>query len=413
MIRYSLAVAAMLLSAMAVPAAAQERLSLQQAVELALRNNPSIAAGKLSAEAAGHAARGARALTNPELSVAPTVAGTEGADSAILFVQPLEINGSRKVRGQIAAHEAVASGFDASATQRDVVLRVKQTYWDVSRAQELVKLNEDNVQYLETLNSATQKQLDAGAVPGTQLLKTQVELARARQELDRARLDLVQAKASLNALLNRQKSTDFTATDPLVFSEASLDSQALRTSAYAQRPELASAQAQLTAAQGRIKAARLRTMPDLAVEARRGTLESDSDGGVAIAVTLPILDWGSAKGERRRAESAAQSQAKQVEATRNQVELEVEQAVQQARTSASIVREYQGGIIEKSERLAARAQEGYVKGATGYLEVLEAQRTLRSTRTDYYGALSQYQKALAQLEWAVGCPIGAAKEAGK
>ncbi|MCL5103898.1 MAG: TolC family protein [Armatimonadetes bacterium] len=396
------AAAALLFVVSAIPAGAAEQLSLQQAVGLALKNNPTIAAGQLSATAAGHAARGAKALTNPEASIAPSVVGTAGADSAILFVQPLEINGSRRVRGQIAAHEATASSFDANATQRDVVLRVKQTYWDVARAQELVRLNQDNIHYLETLNKASQKQLEVGAVPGTQLIKTEVELARARQELDQAQLELLQSRSGLNALLNRPKDIEFAATDALTFSEMILDPNALQASACTQRPEVASAQAQLGAVQGQIKAARLRTVPDLSIEARRGTLEAESDGGVAIGLTLPFLDWGSAKGERRRAQSAAQSQGKRLEAVRNQVALEVEQSVQQVQTSAKIVKEFQQGILAKSEQLAAKAQEGYARGATGYLDVLEAQRTLRTVRTTYYSALSDYLKAQAQLEWATG-----------
>jgi outer membrane protein TolC len=59
----------------------------------------------------------------------------------------------------------------------------------------------------------------------------------------------------------------------------------------------------------------------------------------------------------------------------------VEQAMQQVNTAYSIVREYEGGILEKSEQLAAMARKGYEKGASNYLEVLEAQRTLRSTKS--------------------------------
>jgi cobalt-zinc-cadmium efflux system outer membrane protein len=67
-----------------------------------------------------------------------------------------------------------------------------------------------------------------------------------------------------------------------------------------------------------------------------------------------------------------------------------------------VVREFQSGILTKSEELARMARVGYEKGATGYLEVLEAQRTLRSARTDYYSALADHAKSLAQLEWATG-----------
>ena len=96
------------------------------------------------------------------------------------------------------------------------------------------------------------------------------------------------------------------------------------------------------------------------------------------------------------------SREKQLEAVRNGVALDVEQAAQMVETSSQIAREYRAGILEKSDELARMAQTGYEKGATSYLEVLEAQRTLRSTRTAYYSALADHAKALAQLEWATG-----------
>ena len=384
------------------PAAAAEQLSLNQAIELALRSNPTVAAGQFYADAAKQAARGASALTNPEISISPNIIGDAGADSAILFVQPLEVNGSRTVRAAIASYQSTAAGLDAVATKRDVLLRVKQSYWDIARAQEVVGLNHANLQDLEILGTAVQKQYDVGAVPGSQVMKTDVEIARARQELAQAQLELSQAKSCLNSLLNRPTGLDFTVSDPLEFTDVALDRQALQTTGLAQRPEIASAQAQVAAAQRQIKAAQLQRTPDLAIQARRGTFGSGSDQGVALVVTLPILDWGSVKSDKRRTESAARSQEKQLQAVRNSVSLDVEQAFQLVTASSQIVREYQGGIIGKSEQLAQMARTGYEKGATSYLEVLEAQRTLRSTKTAYYSALADHARALAQLEWAAG-----------
>ncbi|MDO8684668.1 MAG: TolC family protein [Armatimonadota bacterium] len=381
---------------------AAEELSLNQAVELALKNNPTIAADQLSADAAKHAARGARALTNPEISVAPSIIGDAGADSAVLFSQPLELNGSRRVRGRIALNEAAAAGFDAASTRRDIVLRVNQSYWDVARAQEFVKLNQENIAYLESLNAAVQKQLDVGTVPGSQLIKTEVELAGARQELAQAKLELAQAKASMNALLNRPMDTDFAATGPLIFSDVTLDRNAILASALTSRPEVSAATAQVAAARTEIRAAKLRRAPDLAIQARKETFDPGSDGGLALALLLPVLDWGSIKSDVKRAESAARSQEKQLEAVKNSVSLDVEQSIQLVNTSSQVVREYQGGILEKSEELADMARIGYEKGATGYLEVLEAQRTLRSAKTAYYSALANHAKSIAQLEWASG-----------
>lgn len=383
-----------------------EELTLPRAVETAINCNPTLAAGRLSAEAARQSAKGARALSNPELIVAPSVVGDAGSDSAVLFSQPLELNGSRSVRGQIASNQAAATGFEADATQRDVVLRVSQSYWDVARAQELVKLNHDNVAYLDTVRAAVQKQHDVGTVPGAQVLKMDVELARARQDLSQAQLVLLQAKSEMNSLLARPTDTSFTVSESPAFADIPLDRNALLASALSKRPEIASAQAELSAAHGEIKAARLRRVPDIALQARKESFDpDDANGGVAIAISLPILDWGSAAADRKRAESAAQSKEKLLEAVRIAVSLDVDQAIQRVNTAAQIVREYRGGVVSKSEELAGMARKGYEKGANNYLELLEAQRTLRSIRADYYSALAEHAKAMAQLEWAAACIV--------
>jgi len=380
-------------------------LSLQQAVDQALRNNPTITANDYFAQAARESARGAKALANPELIVAPSIVGDAGSDSAVLFSQPLEINGSRKVRGEIASFEANVASSNAIATRRDIVLKVTQLYWDMAKNQQFVQLNEENINYLVSLDNAVQKQVDVGSVPGSQLIKTQVELARARQELIQVRLELTSSQSALASAMNCPPNSDFTAADPLVFSEMAIDKSKLFAQSISKRPELAAAELQQAVAQRQIKAAKLQRMPDLAIQARRESFDNESDGGVAIAITLPIFDWGSTKAERRRAESAACSKAKELEAVRNGIALEVEQAIQAVESTSLVICGYNAGIIAKTEQLAAMAQKGFEKGATSYLEVLEAQRTLRSIRVEYASALANHAKAVAQLQWASGSEL--------
>lgn len=382
---------------------AAEDLSLSQAVEKALANNPTIAAGELSAEAARRSVRGASALVNPEMLVAPTVAGEGGSDSALLLTQPLEINSARKIRGLIAQSESRAADSNAQVLKRDLILEVKDAYWEVIRSRKIVELNQDNLDYLDDIHAAVRKQYDTGTIPGLQVVKSQVEIARARQELAQAQLELNQAEALLDTLMNVPGKPDFTAADPLVFSAIDLDPQVFHQYALNNRPELAAARWELSAAQSRTKAARLLAAPDIAIQARKESFSPNSDAGVSIAVTFPVLDWGSAKAQRQSAESAAQASGKHLDAAINKVKLDVELAIMRVRAADAIVCEYENGILEKSEQLADMARKGYEKGATSYLEVLEAQRTLRSTRTDYYTALATHAKALAQLEWATGC----------
>ncbi len=313
-----------------------DELSLSQSVELALKHNPAVASGMLSADAAKQTIKGARALTNPEISVAPNLIGTAGSDSAIFISQPLELNGARKTREEIAAFQATAASFDAASIRQDLILRVKQAYWDIAKAQELVQLNQANLVYLETLRAAVQKQYDVGTVPGSQLIKTDVEHAKSRQELSQAQLALTQAKASLNSLMNRSMDQELTAIDRLTFSTTPIDREQLRTLAHTQRPEIASSKAQADASRQEIRAIQIKNSPDIAVQARTETFNSNTNCGIALVITLPIFDWGSVKADKKQAAITTQSHEKQLESVKNDISLDVEQAILQVETSSQI-----------------------------------------------------------------------------
>jgi outer membrane protein TolC len=404
---WSLALLILAISGMGLGA---ESLTVQQAVDIALRQNPDLRAAGNETDAARAGERGARALANPEILVAPTVVGTAGADSAVSVVQPLEVNGQRAVRSRIARFETSATQASYRVVANDLVRSVKQTYWDVAQAANFVELNRDNVTTADALHEAALRQRDVGAAPGAHVIKSGVELARARQELSLAESQLSQAKARLNTLLGRPPETAFALADPLLFTPLVVDEARLRTNAAANRPELAEAQASLCAREAEVRAVEVRRRPDLALQARQETFGGDA--GVAIGVTLPLLDWGSVQADREKAEDKAIAQSRRVESVRNAVSLDVESALREVSRTEALIKEYEQGVVSQAEQLARMAQKGFEAGASSYLEVLEAQRTLKAVRTEYYAALADHQKAIAQLEWATGTPV-TRQEVGK
>jgi cobalt-zinc-cadmium efflux system outer membrane protein len=358
-----------------------------------------LSAAAYDAQAAGAAVRGAKALTNPDFVVLPSVIGSAGTDSTLLLVQPLEINGTRSARTRVATGECIAAQAGLQATRNTLLRDVKIAYWDVARVQAITKLNCDNVASLESLLAAAKRQVDVGTAPGSHVTKAEVELARAKQELAIAEKELSQSKASLNTLLARDPCTQFTAVDPLTFTPAQPLPDCPADQAVKNRPEIAQEQALLAAREAEITQAKAQGRPDVLVQARLE--EFDGPGGIAVGLTLPIFDWGSRRSEIKQAKSAACAQSKRLDAQKYQVRLEVANASTAAVQAACAVRDYESGVLSKSEQLAQMAEKGYKTGATSYLEVLEAQRTLRSVKIDYTNALANYEKAKAELEWAI------------
>ncbi len=388
---------ACIISALVSVGHCNESLSLQQAVDIALRQNPGLLAARSEVDAGQANERGARARSNPEVVVAPTVAGESGSDSAVSVIQPLEVNGQRTARSRVARYEAQASQSAYLAARREVVRDVKQAYWDVTQAANMVALSKVNTEFANTLYEATKKQLDVGASPGAEAIKAQVELARANQDLARAESDLSRAKAVLNTLLGRAPQTPFQLSDELSFTP--LDIRTVKADDI-RRPELAEAQALLNARKAGVREVEARRLPDLVLQARQE--EFGGYSGVAVGVTIPLLDWGSVRADRKRAEAEVEAQSRRMESVRNAIKLDVDSALREVNRTEALIREYQNGVVSQAERLSEMAHKGYKAGANSYLEVLEAQRTLRSVKTEYYAALADHNKALAQLEWATG-----------
>ncbi|HOM72719.1 MAG TPA: TolC family protein [Armatimonadota bacterium] len=391
-----------LILAQCLPAAlyAQQELSLDEAVKAALAGNPAISAAGYDVEAAGMSAKGAKALANPEFVVEPFLTGENGSDVELHLIQPLEINGSRKARGKIAENEYKAQRAAEAVSRSELIRDVKIAYWDVVQAQEIALLAQENMALVESLLAAAKRQVDVGTAPGSQVIKADVELSRAKQELRQAEADLARSKADLNILLGRDPSTDFTATDKLAINPVeNIQSDSIEP-VISNRPEVVREEALLAARRSEVELSKAERRPDLAVQAKMESL--DEDPGIGFSIGIPLFDWGAAKSQTNQAQALVKSQQMSLEAEKNRVRLDIAKAQIAVREALETVQDYQAGVLTQSEQLAQMAEKGYKAGATGYLEVLEAQRTLREVKIDYITALADYAKAEAELEWATG-----------
>lgn len=391
---------ALMLMLLAGIAVGQGQLSVQEAVDMALKHNPDVLAARNETEAANAGVRSARAPSNPEILITPGIVGEAGSDEELSIAQPLEVNGQRQVRTSLARAESDAAQASYLAVEREVVRSVKQMYWEVVQAHNVVELSRGNVEFLEALLQAANRQVEVGTAPGAQRIKAQVELTRAGQDLMRAESDLAQARASLNTLLGRSPDTSFEPSGKLEFAPVNLDPARLKTEAQTNRPELAGAKASLAARKAEVKAVEVQRRPDLSLQYRQETL--GGDGGAAVGISIPLLDWGSIREGRRKAQAQVEAQEKRIAAVETSVALDVDSGLRQVKLAEVLVQGYQQGVLSQAEQLADMAQKGYKSGANSYLEVLEAQRTLRNVKTEYHAALADHLKALAQLEWAVG-----------
>jgi cobalt-zinc-cadmium efflux system outer membrane protein len=389
-------------------------LTVDEAVALAIQQNPRLAAAAGEVAAARFGVRSAGALTNPSITFTPGLT-PGGSDEEFLAQQPLELNGTRKARRGIAQAQLRRTQAEAVVALRDLVLSTRTAYYELARTRELRSLTQDVLRTAEEFHRGVRRQAEEGLRPEIDPVQTEIEVNRARQQLTLAESQVATAQVTLNTLLGRSPSEPVTvqpllaeagtpaAREPVTLEPIDRE-QALRQ-ALAARAEITAEEAQRDEFRQQARLARAEGRPDLVPQLRVGSVTRGiADGGVGIGISLPFLDYGARRNRVRQADASARAQDARITAAQNQVRQEVTQAAIRLEASAGIVRQYQQGVLAQARRLLDASLRALQLGAPGasILSVLEAQRTYRGVVTEYTTSLADYARARAELERATG-----------
>jgi cobalt-zinc-cadmium efflux system outer membrane protein len=375
------------------------RLSLQQALQLALQNSPRIAAAKQRVETAQGRRQSARSHPNPELQLIP--AGKID-DAQLTLFQPTEfLSGKRTFRSRTANALVQAAEADLRAETLALTFDVTVIYVEWQEAFKVQQLTEEAVTLARRLHETAQKQFDVGDVPRGHVIRTRIELARAEQELTAAHATTDVRRAALNTLLARAPDTPAAPAEDLIYLPRDVDAAQLQRVALTQRPELQAAQFGVQSSEFAVKFAQAQRRPDLVLQFESISLRRRSGSSAGVGLSFPLFDFGRIRGEVRAAKAEVAERNALLTQAQQAVALEVETALRRLRAAREQVEVYTKRIVPDVEELMKMIQAGYPEGVT-LLEVIDAQRTLTATRSGYAQAVADYQRAWAELERAVG-----------
>jgi outer membrane protein, heavy metal efflux system len=385
----------------AARATAQGSPTLHDVLEIALRRNPDIVQAKLRVDSAHAERRIARALPNP------TYVGIPGNPYQYSIALPLDLSPERLYRTRAARQGEAATQSGRRDVMRQVVFNVRQGFYDLllADAQRQIALEQRDI--VRQLLSADSVRLRAGDIPERDLVRSELEFARAEAALTRADAGVRAARLALQALMGvTDTDTGFTVTGQLRAVPAltePLDS--LLPLALTNRPDIAASQEQVDQSRSlkALATAGLFPVPLVSVVYQNAPFESGLRYAFGIAVPVPLFYWNG--GERQRANAGLLSAEVAVQRTRVQIESDVAVALANFRSARVLAERYQAGLLEKSATALGTTRFAYQNGAASLLELLDAIRTYADTRSEYYGAVHDSWVAAYGLSRAVGVDV--------
>jgi outer membrane protein, heavy metal efflux system len=389
-----------------------EAITLAHALALTLERSPELDAFSWDIRAAEARILQAKLLPNPEISWdgedftrAGVQSATESMQNTLVLSQLIELGGKRSSRVREAQFDRRATEWDYQVKRLEVLKATSLAFIDVLGGQRKVRLAEENVQLAEREIPITEKRLEAGKASNVELIRANTEVATARIELTEATHDLDAARVHLAAQWGAKKATFPSVSGNLEELRPIPSLESLKTKLQA-NPELAKWTTERQKREATLSVARAEAHPDLTLNAGPRLLgASHADMSLVAGFSIPLPLWNRNEGKIAEAEANVAKTSDERAAAEAGAYAELNEAYQTLQRAAEEVRMLRDTVLPGAKNVVDQTTEGYATGRFSQLDVLDAQKSYIETRTQYVRALTDFQKAAAQIDALTAGPV--------
>jgi outer membrane protein TolC len=310
--------------------------------------------------------------------------------------------GKRGLRKEIAKKDAEAMRYEVETMTRDVVMMVKEAYYDLYAVQRVIDVTRGDGDVLERMSSIAHAMYTTGDRSQQDVLKADAEITMLKQRLLELDAQETALKAKLNALMNRRADVPVgrTVTSP----QAGFSGEVgpLFALAASNRPEVRSAQTQIERYQLEERLMAKEFMPDYTLGLEyRDFRQGDDMVMFTVSFDLPLWRSKYRAGVREAQRMVAASHAAR-EAAERQSALDVQDASFKLLTARRTLDLYRTELLPQAEARFRASEADYQTGRVDFIDLLESQRFLLSVRVMAAMAEGSLGMQSARLERAVG-----------
>ena len=398
------------------------RISLDEAIQLALQHNHTLLAARttiLQSQAEEMTANmrpnptlfadweylplGAPSHQNPDVYSGVSTSdylknNTEG-DIGLSYL--IERGKKRQHRLQAAKDITAQTRSLVADNERGLTFNVASLFVNVQLAESTLELAQQDLKSFQQTVDVGEVRYKAGAISEDEYLKIKLQLLQFETDFQQAQLAKVQALSDLRQLLGYESvSADYDVAGQFDYQPVKGNVEDMQLKALQNRPDLRAAQQGVTAARSQYELQRAIGKVDVTIQGNYSHVNAINAATVFGSVPLPIFDRN--QGEIMRATYAITQAQEQQKAASEQVMTDVHDAYQGLRTNDKVVTLYRSGYLDVARKDRDISQYAYQRGAASLLDFLDAERSYRATQLAYRQSLAAYLLALEQLREAVG-----------
>ena len=388
----------------AAAAATAEPLSLAKAIELALEGNPEVAAAKRQWEATEGQVLQGRSRPNPELAYSLEDTRSKTRTQSWQLNLPVELGGKRAARTKAAEKTREQAQAQLAELQATVRANVAAAYFDVLTAQERLVLARDSAALAKSSTDTVSKRVAAGKVSPVEESKARVAEAGVRVELAQAASEQRNALSRLFALLGRIDAP-YTVLEGKAENLPSVPSLADLQPLISSAPGVVLARIEVDRRKALTALEQSKRVPDVTVSVGMQRSNETQRNVLLFGVSVPLPIFDRNQGNLLEALKLEDKARDELQAATVRLHSEVAQARERLSTITAEVQSLQQEVLPGAKSAYDAATIGFENGKFNFLEVLDAQRTYFTAKSQYLKALGEAHRAAADIDRLLGASM--------
>lgn len=380
------------------------KISLIDAVDMALKNNPNLRAYYYDINSLEGIKRQAGLLPNPEadLEIENILGGKElngftGAEYTLSASYLFELGGKRNNRVNLVNEEINSAKSNYELLKLDVISQVKKTFIELVKIQHQIKLQHKFVNLNEEILKIISERVKAGKTSPAEESKEKFALMNSRLELQRFQRDYLSTQTKINSLCGTS-GKNFVPSSDLFDALLSPPNKEEIFHEIENIPSIKYLNNETNIRKAQLELEESNSVPDLTASLGIRYLNELKTNSFVAGLSMPLPFFNRNQGNIQSAEI----KVRQMEELINAQKLSIIESLTASFNNLVIAYnnavQFNENILSESENAYEITSKGYLQGRFAFIDMLDAQRTLFDTQAQYLLELSEYYNSIIEIE---------------
>ncbi|HZW39048.1 MAG TPA: TolC family protein [Ignavibacteriaceae bacterium] len=379
-------------------------LTINEAVQLGLKNNPEIKKAYHNIESSKGRFWSGISLPKPEVGVSYEYAPVNSAlsnhsERTIEISQSFEFPSNYFLKGNKLNKEEDITYYKLKQTENSIISKILSAYSNVLAKKEQLKIAEENLSVAEEFSRKAEIKYNVGEGTNIEKLTAKVQYTEALNNVEILKNDLKSTYAELNYSLGSNNNDEiYKLNDSLFFNGGD-------TLTFEKYFELASllnldikiAEIQVNSSSIDKSLAWSSLLPSLNLSYYKQSRDGNNGFyGAGFGISIPLWFMFENKGLIQEASAEEEIAKSELQIIKNEVYLKLKKAFNEHQNNIKQVRLYQTNILPQADEIFRSASASYDAGEISYLEFLQARQTFINAKSNYINIL--LNNVLSNLE---------------